>query len=182
MINLAVGDRLIFEKKGPLAGTLAPALKLLVEPDWDMWGWHMATVTRYNDYLGEWMILEAVWPRVREVPLSQFYKGFKVRVYSYLNDPIDPDELKKFVDDVDNAKYDWFVYVLTVCNELCIKFLKWYPPRLLNSKYMCWELSEEFDCKFGTPWKTSHAKAHRYPLITNFLLRSNPVYKGEMVV
>ncbi len=179
--NIRVGSIICWKGSGFLFYMLSGLLSLC-DPTWRarrFKSWHMSfAYKQYPD--GDWGISEATFPRVRNMPLSaleQIY-GEDYKVYNHCGHPLSQRRVNKFVKDRLGAKYDAFVYVLTVIQYLFIKRF----PRLIDGSYTCWEYAEEFcDC-MGNPWYSTHTAKHHYPMIAEFLNEADKEKNNESYI
>ena len=186
--EIAVGKIIVWKGAGPLFHVLS-ALISVFEPTWRArkWKpWHMSFVCACDPALG-WMVSEATWPRVRNMPLNsliQIYGG-DFQVIDWFRKPLEQPPVDDFVRDRLGSKYDVMVYPLTIAQYFVYRWFKISLPRLLDGSYDCWEYVEEFCECMGKPWKGTHNKLHRYPFLPDFLNEAesqSPDYTPRMDV
>lgn len=160
-----VGDRVIFKGEGLLFQVLSRIIKLM-NPRWDRWGWHMATLVE-KDEQGWWM-MEATGSGVGKVRLPD---DRAYRLYHWHEKPLRKRKVERFLKDRENQPYDADAYIGTVLATIWQKITgrRW---RVHDDQYHCWELSDEFDRFMGKPWTS----LQEYPLITTFIKKCGTHY------
>ena len=144
-MELQLGDIVVFKRKGPVSFILGGILKLF-ERDWDAWGWHVAFVSGQDD--NGWNICEALAGGVAENPLS-LYQDYKV--YRWFDEALDQLKVNKFVTSYLGKPYDIAIYFWTTLAVIIRHY--WNKPisKLLDERYSCWELTQEFTMDIGKP-------------------------------
>lgn len=136
---------------------LARILKLF-EPDWDGWGWHLA-IAYMEDKQGWWM-LEATSKGV----VVSLIGDREHRVYRWLDKEPSKIRMYAFFNQVQGARYDYWVYAWTVLQYLGKK-IGLSLPRIVDRRYTCWEMAMYAMRESGKPvlpiWD--------YPVLTDIL-------------
>ncbi|MDD5081730.1 MAG: hypothetical protein PHU08_00010 [Dehalococcoidales bacterium] len=128
-------------------------------PEWDMWDWHTMPIINLNPL----QVLSAEPGGVRIRNLSDYPE---YRIYRWLPNPPEGTDVAVFVSQRLGCGYDFTAYPLAALQRVVINW--WHMPRILNSRYYCWELTDEFCTCFGRPWPGSAEVHHLYPLLPEF--------------
>lgn len=139
---MEVGDIIVFKGQGLLFQCLSRLLKIF-ERGWDRWGWHTAFVSRIED--GIPVICEALAQGVVE---NYFDADRPHRVYKWFDQPVDPS---CFVSQHIGEKYDIAIYFWTTVAVLVRHFWNRPIPKLLDRRFSCWEVLQEFTAEMGKP-------------------------------
>lgn len=161
MGNVKLGDIIVFKGDGILYWVLSRILKLF-EPQWDVWGWHMAFV--YQVEGDDIHIAEALAKGVCINPLNG---DRQYRIYRWLDTEPDRYKVIDFVNQHKGDRYDVLCYVWTFIQRLVLKLSKGKIKLgyLKNDDYTCWEWAAFFCEKFGKSW----CDELNFPLLTDFL-------------
>lgn len=133
------------------------------EPNYDMWGWHLAILVSYEQH-NNWTILEAIWPKVKTTLLSEKKEEF--RVWRVARKEFDPAITDAYIKDHVGARYDVLVYFFTIMARLLKKHLHIRMPYYVDMRWMCWELARWFYVWHGV----QVCSDSEYPLLTDFTL------------
>ena len=145
--DIQPGDNLIFKRaKGDYVGLFFSLLLKLFNPNWDMWGWHMAIIVRPDGE--DWIVLEATWPCCR---LNRLSNMGECRIYRWLDVEPDKNKIADFAKAYCGKRYDILLYPWTMVQYLVRHYWNRPVPRLLDDRYTCWELATEFDEAMGKP-------------------------------
>ena len=145
-MDIKLGDIVVFKRKGPVSFVLGGILKLFV-PSWDGKDWHTAPVSKHDNERG-WMICEALAGGVQENPLSLYHD---YTVYRWFDEVLDQSKVNKFVADHLGKAYDVAIYFFTALAIIIRHFWNRPIPKLLDRRFSCWELTQEFTTALGKP-------------------------------
>lgn len=155
-------DIIEWRRRGFVSWFLGGVLKLF-ERDWDGWGWHMGIVW---SRLGRGChIMEATNEGTRINYYRYKYLRENTRCYEWLEGEPDLVKMQAFKVSHIGRKYDVAVYFFTAIQYLFRHFVHIRLPLILNDRYSCWELVDEFCDEMGKPW----APKYGFPLLTDFL-------------
>lgn len=154
--EVRAGDILIFKRSGLLANALSWIIKILKEPTWSRWGWHMGAVV--NDGL----YVDAQFPKVKLSKISDIKR--EVNVYRVTKEPPPQTTIDEFIHDHVGKPYDCLVYLWTGLAKLLRPHIP--VPRIINRFFDCWEIV--FDMMDYCDCDTDHS-GYDYPFITDFL-------------
>lgn len=145
-----------------ISGILGNILKLF-ERDWDGWGWHLGIA--WEQAYDGWNIFEATDRGVQINYYSNDYLAENTRAYQWLDKVPTRKAMGEFLKTHIGKRYDVAFYFLTTAQYLIRHFVHISMPLVLDNRYACWEIADEFCDTFGKPW----APKYGFPLITDFL-------------
>jgi hypothetical protein len=145
---MKVADIVEFKRKGFMSWFLGGLLKLF-NPSWDGYGWHLAILWQPG-YDG-WYILEATGQGVRKNWYDRTYLQKNTRIWSWLDEaPLD-GYMKTFLARHINKRYDVGIYFWTALAVIIRHYINRPIPKLLDDRFSCWELVQEFTSAMGKP-------------------------------
>ena len=180
--DLKIGDVGIVERPHTFwVNVLSGAIKLILEPSYENWGWHMFNVAWIDPVTGRMIQEAAGGVGARVVPLST-YAGSRVRFYRWLDTEPTEEGMRLFADDVMGFPYDNLVYCWTIKYYLIHKasFGHLHIPRFKDDKLMCWEDCSLCAWYFQKPWDDDDPEADAYALITHLI--NHAEYLGEVTI
>lgn len=133
-----------------VAPILGGILKL-IESDWDGWGWHLGIAYQEQTRNGVhgWIILESIgkgvdthWRSDTDLSRCRTWKWFK---------HVNAVYAEAFKDEHLGDDYDVNVYFWTGIAIIFRHYWNRRIPRLLDDRYTCWELVQQFAEKMGKP-------------------------------
>lgn len=142
------GDIIEFKRKGFVSWFLGGLLKLL-KRDWDSWGWHLGIAWQRSWY--GWYILEATGKGICLNWYSDAYLAQSTRVWEWFDEELDPMDMSSFLKKHINKKYDVAIYFWTSLAVIIRHYFNHPIPKLLDDRFSCWELVQEFSTEMGKP-------------------------------
>ena len=142
------GDIVLFKGSGLVYEILSRALKFF-EWNWDRWGWHLGFVSGDSPFTDVVSICESTGKGVTESYLDLTRKD--IRVYRWFDEEPRRYKVRNFVSAHLGCDYDVAQYFWTGLQYLIRHFWNRRIPRLLDSRYTCWELVFEFAEDMGKP-------------------------------
>lgn len=174
--DIRLGSILLWPRRGPLAGILAPAIKHFdsdpwVRENWREWWhvWHTAQVVGYDPFYG-WIIDEVVagknetWRRLgtgdfwvedglttgdRRVPLDDVInERGKPRVINWVQVEVSQEKCDRFIESYAADRYDGLDYLWVILSRIT----RGRFPRIINRYQYCWARTAKFAAHCGWPW------------------------------
>lgn len=156
MYDYRVGDTILFKGQGPLFAIFSLLLSLIV-PAWRQLAWkpwHMARAVRKVP--GGWLLFDALVDGVRERFYTDEQLTARTRWYPWLKAIPSQEYFAEFIQAHDGKAYDVGIYFWTMAQYIFRHFWNRCIPRLLDDRYTCWELQDEFDDGLGEPWNAPY--------------------------
>lgn len=144
--RIQMGDVFLYKRGGFTATILGGLLKLL-NPSWDGWGWHLAICT--GRYLGGFEVLEALGGGVTLNKVDEHRLGSDIRVYRVMQNEPSLAAVQELNKVFIGRPYDVAIYFWTALAIIIRHYVNRPIPKLLDNRYSCWELAQEWLCHFG---------------------------------
>lgn len=148
LVNAQTGDCAVVRRRGFTGWFFGSLLKLFV-PGWSGWGWHTGIL--WQELHDGWLVFEALGSGVTQTHYTQQCLEDDCRVYRWLNDAPSEDQLVKFQSGHTGKRYDIAIYFWTTLAVLIRHYINRPIPRLLDNRFSCWELVQEFYEEMGKP-------------------------------
>ena len=147
------GDIVEFKRKGFVSCVLGGLLKLF-NPSWDAWGWHLGIL--WEGSLDGWIILEATGTGVKINWYSARYLMRNTRCWKWFDETPSRASMNKFFKSHIDKKYDIEVYFWTALAVIVRHYINRPVSKILDEKYSCWELVQEFTADMGKPIQSKY--------------------------
>ena len=161
---MKIGDVIAFPGNGLIFKVLSRILWLF-NRWWDRKHWHLAIA--WESAESGWWVMEADAKGV-QINFKPDEVLNKCKILSFLKKVPGKKKRKQFKDSHLGLSYDAAVYFLTMIQYLVLHFFNRPLPRILDNRFTCWELAEEWCVFNGKPW-TTWGRTHKYPIITDAL-------------
>ncbi len=142
------GDIVEFKRRGFVSWSLGGLLKFF-EKDWDGYGWH--TAIAWETAPQGWYILEATPSGVKMNWYTNDNLNNHARVWRWFNEEPDSNLMSMFVHKYINKRYDVAIYFWTALAIIIRHYFNRPIPKLLDNRFDCWELVQEFTLDIGDP-------------------------------
>lgn len=129
-------------KRASLSSRLLGGLLKLLEPSWDGWGWHLAIA--YERSGDGWYVLEATGDGTEINFYLVSYLERYTRNYQWLDKEPSKKKVAAFRAQCIGKKYDVAIYGWTSAAIIFRHYFNHPIPRLLDDRFDCWELIQEF--------------------------------------
>ena len=159
------GNIIAFKGRG-FTFTILSFLLSIFDKEWrgeDWKPWHLAIA--WARAYGGWYILEATGAGVKINFYDNKFLESNTRSWEWLGEKPDSDKMAQFLKEHILKRYDVAVYFWTIAQYLVRHYFHHSLPLVLNNRYSCWELVDEWCDEMGKPW----APKYGFPLITDFL-------------
>ena len=142
----------LLEHKGgkfPSVSWFLSRLLKVFERDWNGWGWHLS-IAWLQGFDG-WYILEATSDGVQMNFYDNDYLFHDTRIYKWFDEPPSLVARELFYQQHIGKRYDVAIYFWTGLAILIRHYFNRPIPKLLDQRYSCWELIQEFSTEMGKP-------------------------------
>jgi hypothetical protein len=150
------GDIIAFNGTGFIAKLLSGLLGLF-DPWWRKLSpkpWHLA-IAWEKAYDG-WYIFEATASGQKINYYSDKHLSETSRSYSWFDKTPTKKQMAKFLKEHVDKKYDVAIYLWTMIQYIIRHYFNRRIPRLLDDRYTCWELVDEWCNDMGKPIQSKY--------------------------